>query len=65
MRNATLAGIQDLKVDVDDVHGGVKDNLALTEQIGYNANLIVAKTGQIQHYLESEILPSFSLLLRD
>ncbi|KAJ4286949.1 hypothetical protein N0V90_012829 [Kalmusia sp. IMI 367209] len=43
VRNATLASIQDLKIEVGDVHGGVKENLALTEQIGHNTDAIVAR----------------------
>lgn len=57
VRNATLAGIQDLKIEVGDVHGGVKENLALTEQIGHNTDVIVARSGEIRQYLESEVVP--------
>jgi len=70
VRNATLAGVEHLKLDIGLVHADVKENLAVTERIEADTKTtvagterietdtktIVAGTGQIHKYLESEIV---------
>jgi hypothetical protein len=55
VRNATLSGVRDLRLETGVLLAEVKQNQALSEHIDRNTDVMVADAGRIHQHFEGEI----------
>ena len=58
VRNATLAGVQQMQVQAMDIHSDVRHGLATMDINNENTRALINSTGRIDDYVERKILTS-------
>ena len=65
VRNANLAGLEQLKLRAVDIHCDVQHGLAAMDIANENNRTIIGSTGRMDHYLKRNISPNRVLLLTE
>lgn len=65
VRNATLAGVEQLKLRAVDIHSDVQHGLATLDITNENTRTLIRSTGRLDDYMKRKILSDSVLLLTE